>query len=940
MINTLLTFGAKSVNPKILEKTLTVRKKTVDEIERNCVAKILKKSTYQSLIIATRGSGKTHIIKVLYHRFMNNKKIAEKKIIAYMSEDEVGIASFTDLLVSILRSFMRYKVDGSEKLQSKIEEASEITDTHDQVYFLKKTLNDFAGKRIIIMLIENLDKILKALKKEGQAQLRDFMHEYNNLSIIASSQNLISSIQDSEYPFYNFFNIFHLKKLSYHEAVEFIKAIAEVEKNKSLLNEMNTTEFQGKIRAIYELTEGNHRLLVTFYSFLKAEYKSELSDIFIKVMNNLKPYYEQFVNALSPQKQKIVKYLSLNRRAVKGKEIAKACFLEQRTNSKILALLVKEGMIDKNKSGNNVFYELKEPLMRISFEIGENPTGISKLFIDFLSAFYSIKEISEKYLKFSYGAKFQSDDKRPRYRKEALMYEMALKPEIREQISNLDNDLSCVNDNKELYNKIDEVVNNLDKKEQPNIYLSESLKTFNNGIKFFELKEYKKAIENFKKTIEINPNDSVTFYNIGVAYDKLKEYKKAVNNYKKAIEINPNDDNIFYNIGGVYDELKEYKKAIECYKNAIKINPKHNLAYNNIGSIYGELKEYKKAIENFKKAIEINPNDENAFYNIGVVYDELKEYKKAIESYKKAIEINPKHLFVYNNMGIIYTNLTEFHKAIESFKKAIEINQKNDLAYNNMGIIYNKLKEYKKAINCYKKAIKINPKFYLAFYNKGVTNSELKEYDNAIENYKIAIKINPNNHYAHNGIGLIYLIINEIENAVKSFKKGLEIKPDCPYTNFSLLGAYIRANDIKNSKEQFKKVVNIDEDIFIPSFSEDVFYNFFKFGSDFFIKTYSVFLIKTLYEAKKIKSLSKALPKALFEILININDYSPERLNYINEILTKQLSEYPENIIILKMFAVGIEYLKNNEKDAIYNLSKEERKVFTENVLEIRKNKK
>jgi len=113
---------------------------------------------------------------------------------------------------------------------------------------------------------------------------------------------------------------------------------------------MNTSQFQGKIRAIYELTEGNHRLLVTFYSFLKAEYKSELSDVFIKVMNNLKPYYEQFVNALSPQKQKIVKYLSLNRRAVKGKEIARACFLEQKTKDISKSLL--ESNMEKKELEN------------------------------------------------------------------------------------------------------------------------------------------------------------------------------------------------------------------------------------------------------------------------------------------------------------------------------------------------------------------------------------------------------------------------------------------------------------------------------------------------------------------------------------------------------------------------------------------------------------
>ena len=39
MINSLLTFGAKSVDPEILEQTLTVRAEIVNDIEKNCINK-------------------------------------------------------------------------------------------------------------------------------------------------------------------------------------------------------------------------------------------------------------------------------------------------------------------------------------------------------------------------------------------------------------------------------------------------------------------------------------------------------------------------------------------------------------------------------------------------------------------------------------------------------------------------------------------------------------------------------------------------------------------------------------------------------------------------------------------------------------------------------------------------------------------------------------
>lgn len=211
MTNTILSFGAMCVNPEILEQTLTARLETVNEIERKFVEKSKSLSTYQSLIIAPRGSGKTHIVNVLYHRFKNNNEITEKIVTAFMSEDEVGIVNFTDLIISMLQSFIRYNEPNCDGLQKKIMEASLIKDINNREAAVQKILTDFTKGKIILLLIENFDKILQSLGNQGQSSLRDFIHQYNNLSIIATSQNLIVDLQDSKSSFYKFYKFFNLK---------------------------------------------------------------------------------------------------------------------------------------------------------------------------------------------------------------------------------------------------------------------------------------------------------------------------------------------------------------------------------------------------------------------------------------------------------------------------------------------------------------------------------------------------------------------------------------------------------------------------------------------------------------------------------------------------------------------------------------------------------
>ncbi|MCH8234300.1 MAG: hypothetical protein IIB82_16895, partial [Bacteroidetes bacterium] len=433
MANPLLTFNAKSVDAEILEQTLVGRKEILDRLEKELISKVKNKFTYQCLIIAPRGGGKSHMIQVLYNRLKENKSISNKILIAYMVEDETGIANFLDFMLRILESFIRYKEVNSKNLKEAIFEISDIAIQHQEAA-IKNLLLDYIGNKTLIVLIENLNIVFEGMKTDGQAKLRDFMHENNKISLVATSQNLFAQVQKSDYPFYNFFKTHHLEKLNYRQSLELVQAIASVDTDKTLIKKLQESKTLGKFRAIYELTEGNHRLLVSFYSFLKAEIKSDLSQVFIKTMNDLKPYYEQFIKKLPVQEQKIVKHLSLKHKPQKGKDIARSCFIPPNIISKQLSELYNKGHIDKHKEGKDAYYELKEPLMRICFEINESPDGIAKLFVDFLSVIYTSQELKTKYLKFRYAAKLQPVEIREKYRREALMMSKAIDPKILEEL--------------------------------------------------------------------------------------------------------------------------------------------------------------------------------------------------------------------------------------------------------------------------------------------------------------------------------------------------------------------------------------------------------------------------------------------------------------------------------------------------------------------------
>ncbi len=901
MANTLLTFNAKSVEPSLLEQTLIGRKSIVDEIEKELASKAKEKHTYQSLIIAPRGSGKTHMITVLYNRLNKNKVLATKIRIAYMIEDEVGIANFLDFMVRVLEAIVRYNEPNSEAITASISEIADMNGQYQEAT-MKNLLLNYLGDRTLVILIENLNVVFEGMGKEGQAKLRDFMHEHNKISLIATTQNLFAQVQQSSYPFYNFFKTFHLNKLDYLGSLAFIKAIANAEKKDSLDVDLDTPENIGKIRAIYELTGGNHRLLVIFYSFLKADIKHDLSVIFVKTMNDLKPYYEQFIKELSIQQQKIVKHLSLKHTPQKGKDIARACFMTQNIISKQLSELYNKGHIDKHKEGKEVYYELKEPLMRICFEINESPDGIAKLFVDFLSVVYSSDELKRKYLKFKYGAKFQPIKIREKFHHESMLIGKALNPKDLELLSDLPNVEKFRTEN-----DLEAFIEEFDKIDVDSIFLDQ-------GFGYFKDGKVEEALASYQKAIEANPNNYLIYFAKGIIYAKIGRYEDAKLKLSKALEINPKDDVLYNVLGIVYENLYDYKEAISSYQKAVQINPENDQAYHNIGSVFSKLGKYEDAIPALQKAQKINQKNDLAWTELGNVYGRLERYQEATTSFLKATQINPSNEIAYNNLGLAYIFLGKNKEAIKALQKSITINSSNFNAYSHLGLAYFMSGKYNKATEVYQKAT--------------VT------FDEANDNKADGI-------IAYLFMGFTYLKQKNFGEALSAFKAGLNISKIDINLNFKVLHTCISMNNSNASKAQLNtslKLVN-EKELLQNHVNQDILYPLFRYGSISYINSFFPYLI-AVFKKKKIESvLWKAFPQAIFELLIKIENYDQERLAGIEELLAKNLSKIPEAKISLLMLNVGIRYLKHQEKRAIYDLSKEERKVFKEFVLDPRAQK-
>ncbi len=192
----------------------------------------------------------------------------------------------------------------------------------------------------------------------------------------------------------------------------------------------------------------------------------------------------------------------------------------------------------------------------------------------------------------------------------------------------------------------------------------------------------------YDHTLKVTDNNWLAYNNRGVAYNGIGNYRQAIEDLNRAIEIKPDYEQAYNSRGVAYNGIGNYRQAIEDLNRAIEIKPDYEQAYNSRGVAYNTLGNYRQAIVDLNRAIEIKPNSADAYNNRGIAYKSLGNYNQAINDYGRAIEIKPNSADAYNNRGNAYNGLGNYKQAIEDYGKAIEIKPNYLEAYFNRGLDY------------------------------------------------------------------------------------------------------------------------------------------------------------------------------------------------------------------------------------------------------------
>ena len=134
--------------------------------------------------------------------------------------------------------------------------------------------------------------------------------------------------------------------------------------------------------------------------------------------------------------------------------------------------------------------------------------------------------------------------------------------------------------------------------------------------------------------------DAKVYFDRGMNYINKGDFERAIIEFDKALQLNPNDAKAYNSRGLALFHTDDINRAITDYNKALQLDPDFAEAYMNRGNAYSQQGDLERAITDYGKALQLDPNYTDAYFFRGIVYAEKGEKDKAIVDLQKVLELS------------------------------------------------------------------------------------------------------------------------------------------------------------------------------------------------------------------------------------------------------------------------------------------------------------
>ena len=128
---------------------------------------------------------------------------------------------------------------------------------------------------------------------------------------------------------------------------------------------------------------------------------------------------------------------------------------------------------------------------------------------------------------------------------------------------------------------------------------------------YYQSREPEKALEEYKKALELDPDYSFAHNQIGYVYMDLGNNEKAIEHINKYVSLNPGDANPIDSLAEILFRMGQLDESIAKYKEALKIKPDFLMSLRNLPYVLALKEDYSEAIQTLDRFINFSASPGN-----------------------------------------------------------------------------------------------------------------------------------------------------------------------------------------------------------------------------------------------------------------------------------------------------------------------------------------
>lgn len=303
------------------------------------------------------------------------------------------------------------------------------------------------------------------------------------------------------------------------------------------------------------------------------------------------------------------------------------------------------------------------------------------------------------------------------------------------------------------------------------------------------------AIEEFKKTLALNPKYPRAHYNLGLTYllkDGELKIKEAEKEFRTELAMNPDEFLAIYNLGLVCVVERKHQEAVSLLEKAARLRPKNPDVCLFLGNAYHGAGQFAKAIESLRKSMALNPHLDKisphaaeahfllgqSLVRVGQIEEGEKELEIARELKVKELATDRKRIVAYLNAEENTPHGTEGEERVLSVVNTPDAKMKERFKesetfysevvakiHNQIGLLSADRQDYMAAVDQFRSAVYWDPTIKGVNYNLGLACYKAELYKEAVSLLELEINNDPTNVPVTHLLGMCYFLLEDFAKA-------------------------------------------------------------------------------------------------------------------------------------------------------------------------------